>query len=218
MELGDIFRQKGGESLAKAAAYYERAARRGSRDAPYWLGVMAESEGAHPADKFAAAGWYELAATRGNRSAQSRLAEMYRAGEGVGRDLVVASFWQMVSHAAPPTCSACDSGECAAQHRKGFAQFVWRAANQGHAEAQYRIARMLYEGDHIAKDEAAAAAWMQKAAECGLQRADCAFFHTRTSCSRIAKLAPDLFVNKTESKSPETAPSANSAYVFATSE
>ena len=164
MELGDIFRQKGG--LAKAAAYYERAARRGHRDAPYWLGVMAESESAHPADKFAAAEWYELAATRGNRSAQSRLAEMYRAGEGVGRDLVVAAFWQMVSEALPPSLSAC---ECVEKHRRCFAQFVWQAANQGHAEAQYRIARMLYEGDHIAKDEAAAAAWMQKAAEGGLR-------------------------------------------------
>jgi TPR repeat protein len=166
MELGDIFRQKGGEAnLAKAAAYYERAARRGHRDAPYWLGVMRESH----ADHHAAAECYELAATRGNRHAQSRLAEMYRAGEGVGRDLVVASFWQMAAHFGNSR-SVYASGECALRHKRLFAQFVWKAANQGHAEAQHRIARMLHEAAE-SHDEASAALWMRKAAEHGHENA-----------------------------------------------
>jgi TPR repeat protein len=160
MELGDIFRQKGGEAnLAKAATYYERAARRGDREAPYWLGVMRESGQNAPgrcADQNAYE-WYELAAARGNRKAQSRLAEMYREGDGVGKDLVVAAFYQMAELAPQCHCAV-------AQHRQILAQFVLKAANQGHAEAQYRIARMLYEGTYIAKDEAAAALWMRKAA------------------------------------------------------
>jgi TPR repeat protein len=156
MELGDIFRQKGGEAnLAKAATYYERAARRGDREAPYWLGVMRES--GRCADAYE---WYELAAARGNRKAQSRLAEMYREGEGVGKDLVVAAFYQMAALA--PQCHS-----AVARHRQILAQFVLKAANQGHAEAQYRIARMLHEGAYIAKDEAAAALWMRKAAISG---------------------------------------------------
>jgi TPR repeat protein len=151
MELGDIFRLKGGEAnLAKAAAYYERAARRGHRDAPYWLGAMCR-------EKDHAAAWYELAATRGNRRAQTRLAEMYCAGEGVGRDLVVASFWQM----AALRCEAplYESGSVA-HHKKLFAQFLWQAANQGHEEAQVRIARM----PHEAKADTDSVMWMRKAA------------------------------------------------------
>ncbi len=155
MELGDIFRRKGGEAnLAKAATYYERAARRGDREAPYWLGAMCEAE------PRAAAKWYEVAAERGNRKAQSKLAEMYRAGEGVERDLVVAAFWEMAASAVEATYGV-------VHYKKLFAQFVLKAANQGHAEAQYRIARMLHEGDGVAKDEAAAALWMRKAAEHG---------------------------------------------------
>lgn len=140
MELGDIFREKGGDAnLAKAAAYYEKAARRGHRDAPYWLGAMA---GGAPE----AAQWYELAAERGNRKAQSRLAEMYRAGEGVERDLVVAAFWSMAA-----ACPRCDP--------RLLSRFVEHAAKRGHAEAQYRLARTLREDE--------AATWMRKAAAAG---------------------------------------------------
>ena len=159
MELGDIFRRKGGEAnLAKAATYYERAARRGDREAPYWLGMMRESQNA--TSTYTSSEWYELAAARGNRKAQSRLAAMYREGDGVEKDLVVAAFWE--------TALAVPLGGCV---RQLFAQFVLKAANQGHAEAQYRIARMLGEGTDTAKDEAAAALWMRKAAEHGHEKA-----------------------------------------------
>jgi TPR repeat protein len=105
-------------------------------------------------EKDQAAAWYELAATRGNRRAQTRLAEMYCAGEGVGRDLVVASFWQMA--ALRREAPLYESGSVA-HHKKLFAQFLWQAASQGHAEAQYRIARMLHEATDSVM-------WMRKAA------------------------------------------------------
>ena len=97
-----------------------------------------------------AAEWYELSAARGNRKAQSKLAEMYRAGDGVERDLVVASFWQLAS--TGPRLAHYDPG-CAARHARLLFQYVLKAANQGHAEAQRRIARMFYEAQREFLDE-----------------------------------------------------------------
>ena len=185
MELGDIFREKGGnENLAKAVAYYERASERGHPDAPYWLGVLCEAAGAAETAGAAveAAGWYELAAERGCVLAQTRLAEMYRAGKGVARDDVAAAFWHQIaasqtaaSHAArlpwrararPYECHY-DPDERVARSRRMAAEFFLRAANQGHAQAQYRVARMLRSGEWYEKDELASARWMHRAADAG---------------------------------------------------
>ena len=47
------------------------------------------------------------------------------------------------------------------------AEFFLRAANQGHAQAQYRVARMLRSGEWYEKDELASARWMHRAAGAG---------------------------------------------------
>lgn len=110
--------------MAKAAAYYEEAARSGHRDAPYWLGAIGGRR-------------YELAAERGNHKAQSRLARMYRAGEGVERG---------------------PRGRRFLEHGGGLPlrPAATLAAKRGHAEAQYRLARTLREDE--------AATWMREAA------------------------------------------------------
>jgi TPR repeat protein len=212
MELGDIFREKG--DRAKAVAYYERASERGHRDAPYWLGVLCEGVGASVEASVEAAGWYEVAAERGSVLAQRRLAEMHRAGTGVERDDVVAAFWQCASEStlALPAAAAwpsvaswpsvpswpsrpsvphagADAGRLSWFARR--AEFLWRAANQGHAQAQYRVARMLLSGDFFEKDEAASARWMRKAADAGhAQAALCVArgfpAHRPTSSARTA--------------------------------
>ena len=187
MELGDIFREKGGnENLAKAVAYYERASERGHPDAPYWLGVLCEAAGAAgDAGAVEAAGWYELAAERGCALAQTRLAEMYRAGKGVARDDVAAAFWHRMAasqtaasrfpwrargargaRARPYECHY-DPDERVARSRRMAAEFFLRAARQGHAQAQYRVARMLRSGEWYEKDELASARWMHRAADAG---------------------------------------------------
>lgn len=77
--------------------------------------------------------WRPLA-EQGNANAQFFLGELYRQGEGVGRDVATAVEW----------------------YRK--------AAEQGHVEAQLRLAEMYNTGRGVPRDFAEAVKWLREAA------------------------------------------------------
>ena len=54
--------------------------------------------------------------------------------------------------------------------------FIWfsKAAEQGHAEAQYNLGVMYVNGDHVVQDDVEAVKWFNKAAEQGYAEAQSA--------------------------------------------
>lgn len=77
------------QSNGKAYEWIRKAAKQGDAMAQYNLGVMLGGNGAKE-DPVAAAQWMRKAAEQGHRDAQSKLADFYSAGKGVGKDLVLA--------------------------------------------------------------------------------------------------------------------------------
>ena len=77
------------QSNGKAYEWISKAAEQGDAMAQYNLGVMLDGNGAKE-DPAAAARWMRKAAEQGHSNAQSKLAEMYRDGKGVKKDLVLA--------------------------------------------------------------------------------------------------------------------------------
>ena len=56
-------------------------------------------------------------------------------------------------------------GEGVAKDGKEAAAWFRRAADQGHAKAQFILGLMYYRGEGVAKDEQEAAAWIRRAAD-----------------------------------------------------
>lgn len=81
-----------------------------------------------------AASSFRKAAEQGNASAQSRLAQMYADGRGVGRDYKQAAVW------------------------------FQKAAAQGDTDAQFTLGFLYEEGRGVAKDYKQAAFWYEKSA------------------------------------------------------
>ena len=69
--------------FARAQEIWRMAADKGSHEAQYRLGMMAENGEGGPRDERAAAAWYSLAAVGQMPDAQARLGRMYRDGRGV---------------------------------------------------------------------------------------------------------------------------------------
>jgi hypothetical protein len=107
--------------------------------------------GPSPADRARAAALYRdgLAQARGN---PDRAAELIEQAASLGNP--DAQFFLAASHLRQ------DNGAAAAP-------WLARAAQQGHVEAMFRLARVLEVGDGVRQERAFAAVWFQRAAERG---------------------------------------------------
>lgn len=151
----------------------ETAARRGSAEAQYELGV-AYDRGLGVTQNFAtAAGWYQRAAEQGLADAQYNVAALYDQGLGTARDPARALEWYT---------RAADAGEPRAMnnlgylYEKGFdgpqdyakaVSWYRRAARSGLAIAQSNLAALYYLGHGVERDLERAARWYREAAEQG---------------------------------------------------
>jgi TPR repeat protein len=105
-------------------------------------------------------------AERGNARAQVALALMYEQGHGVPENKDEALRWYR---------KAADQGHADAQFQMAVrttpmseaAKWFRKAADQGHAAAQYWLALLYADGKGVVKDEAQAAEWFRKAAAAG---------------------------------------------------
>ncbi len=162
-----------------------------SRNLPTWLGgdetarPLAEADAAYNTGDYEAALriWQPLAA-QGNASAQSHLGVMYRDGRGVPQDYKQAHTWFSLA-AAQGNASALASRELVAARLAAARQLVdaeaaynkgdhatalriqRMLAEQGDAEAQFRLAGMYVFGSGVTQDPAAALSWYRMAAEQG---------------------------------------------------
>jgi uncharacterized protein len=115
--------------LARAAAWFRRAAEQGHRGAQFNLGLMHDTGRGVAEERAEALAWYRRAAEQGHPHAQHNLGVLYRNGRGVPRDLGEAARWYL------------------------------RAAAQGHVPAQVKAALMYDDGEGVALDAVEAHRW-----------------------------------------------------------
>lgn len=126
------------KDAAKAAELYRKAAERGHKSAPYYLGLSYQFGEGVPASEAQAIEWYRKSAERGDERAKKALADL---GQATGPN--APSFEDGLA--------AYDRGD------NGEAFRIWRIlAEQGHAEAQSRLANLYETGRGTARDSAEA--------------------------------------------------------------
>ena len=86
-----------GRAPAKAAHWFEKAARNGSVAGEIELAILLFNGDGVPADAERAAQGFRRAAARGNPIAQNRLARLYAVGRGVPQDRVEAAAWHLAA-------------------------------------------------------------------------------------------------------------------------
>jgi len=138
--LGRLRQGDGESDLDKVRSSFRVAAVAGHREAQYALATLL-AKSAAGVDKKEAAGWFAKAHEAGHIAAANRLAELYRDGAGVPRQLDTA--------------------------RSIFQQ----AAEQGDADAMYNLAEMQNDGQGGARDTGKALEWYTRAAGRGHRRA-----------------------------------------------
>jgi hypothetical protein len=112
-------------------------------------------------------------AEQGDPRAQFQLAQMYRTGDGLEKDLSQAVAWyrkaaeQGLPIAQHNLAVALDHGQGIAENKAGAAKWYRRAAAQGQVSSQYILARLLLLGQGGERDPAEAAHWFRRAAQTG---------------------------------------------------
>ena len=135
-----------------------------------------------PKDEAQGMFWYRKAAERNSGEAQYSLGTIYAEGLGVPRDMAEALVWLHKAADHPETKTRAAAYIERIEHKipsltpiPANFEAIRGQAEQGNAEAQYKLG-LLYEDDGTAiKDISQAAQWMRKSAEQGFPRAETAF-------------------------------------------
>jgi len=159
------------QDLAEATIWYQRAGEKGHVLAQNRLGMICAFSRKDYAE---AAQWFRRAAEQGNALAENSLGALYLQGLGVKQDKNEAFKWFQQS-----AQSGCAEGENSyAVLFYGQANFAaateWfrKAADQGHAGAQYALGQISEKGLGRPPDLAEAALWYTRSAEQGYARAE----------------------------------------------
>ena len=151
----------------KAAATFKKAAEQGDADAQYRLGTMYKEGKGVPRNDDMSCQWYAKAAAQkheaglnalkqlaeqGHADAQLSLGNMYANGIGVPRDGGMARQWD---------------AKAARQSHKVNLSVLKQLAEQGHADAQFRLGDRYKEGKGVPRDGDMACQWYAKAAAQG---------------------------------------------------
>lgn len=196
--LGEYYASGNEQNIQEAMKWYLKAAEQGHREAQFTLGKYYQGgldgvEGVEE-DWSASAKWLLKAAEQGHGEAQDRISGCYLRGEGVTQNLAEAKKWNrkaMENNAttmsiedlneAPPVTPPKpkvdkNPTDATAQYNLGLsydtgkmaAKWFLKAAEQGHLDAQYRLALCYHNPDEdgITKPQEAVK-WLRKAAEKG---------------------------------------------------
>ena len=175
------------KSLSRAFSWYRKAAEQGHAEAQYHLALAYEAGKSTTQDYAEAIAWYLKAAKSGHAEAQYRLALAYETGNGVEKSLSEANVWyRKAANQGNEEASRrlplvelkynAQAGNADAQYKLALAyengdgmekdpseavQWFRKAAEQGHAESQYRTG--LFCADNGVQDLSEAATWLRKA-------------------------------------------------------
>ncbi|HTP35071.1 MAG TPA: tetratricopeptide repeat protein [Candidatus Acidoferrales bacterium] len=155
----------------RAYKEWKAAADAGQAEAQFDLGLLYAQGLGVQRDLTVAAQWYLKAAEQGNAEAQFALGQMYSRGWGIPRDMADAIRWIQMANApdaeGPPTDWLAVEGYGMPQDPKLAAYWYWQAADNGHPEAQFNLARLYSSGKGVKRDEEQAARWVSASAAQG---------------------------------------------------
>lgn len=150
---------------------WKASADAGQAEAQFDLGLLYAQGLGVRRDLSAAADWYRKAADQGNAEAEFALGQMYSRGWGVPRDEADALRWMAMANSVesegPPTDWTPVEGYGVQRDQKQAAYWYQQAADKGHAEAQFNLARLYSSGEGVKKDEEQAARWVSASASQG---------------------------------------------------
>ncbi len=155
----------------RAYKEWKAAADAGHAEAQFDLGVLYAQGLGVRRDLTEAAFWYRRSAEQGNAEAEFALGQMYSRGWGVPRDQADALRWLQMANSVesdgPPTEWANVEGYGMPQDDQQAAYWYKLAADKGHPEAEYNLARLYAAGHGVKKDEEQAARWVSASATQG---------------------------------------------------
>ena len=156
----------------KTKYWFERAAEKGNEKAINGLGLLYFTNCGVEVDYKKAAEYYQLANDKGSLEAKVNLGEVYReGGPGVPQDFDKAIYWYEQGIADEPARAY--NGLAATNIMRGNTdkglEYLKKAAELGHAQAQYNLAVMYDEGDFgiYLNDKEKAKYWYEKSAAGG---------------------------------------------------
>ena len=158
---------------ALAAKWYGEAARQGSAEAMYQMGLMSRDGLGIAKDAGAAADWLQQAAQQGHAEAQLELARMLIAGTGVALDHRAAYGWALEAAKADLVpaqvlvASMAYDGDGVARNRAEAAKWFRKAADHGDTFAMYQLGWLVRNGDGTPRSEGDAVRWFLEAANRG---------------------------------------------------
>ena len=179
--------------LSSSFAHYLKAARAGSAPAQHQVGKMFLNGEGVARDREWGLSWLRKSAAQGHVGARLALGALYAEGEGTPEDRKEAVSWlhdaarqgnaeaqdilkklekEVAEDSLPEEemlarAYACLEGKGVPQDKTEAARWFRKAAEQGHGEAQYRLAMLHLSGDGVPKDKAEAVRLFSKAAEQG---------------------------------------------------
>lgn len=167
------------KDMAKAAAWYAKAAEAEDITATEQLAQLYLLGEGVPADKSKAADLFEKVAATGNPAAMYNLALIYQ--EGVGRPQDVTKALTLLRQAAEGNhpdaqynlglsylqAAEEDKSDADAETLRQGAFWLGRAARRGHVEAQVYYGILRFQGRGVEPDEREAADWFERAAQSG---------------------------------------------------
>ncbi len=160
-----------GKDYARAYREWKASADAGQAEAEFDLGVLYAQGLGVRRDLTEAANWYRKSAGQGNAEAQFALGQMYSRGWGVPRDQADAIRWLQMANSVesdgPPTDWAIVEGYGTPQDPQQAATWYRQAADKGHPEAQFNLARLYASGKGVNHDEEQAARWVSASATQG---------------------------------------------------
>ena len=154
-------------------ALLEAAARAGSAEAQYALGVAYDRGLGITQNHATAAGWYQRAAEQGLPQAQYNIAALHDEGLGAARDSRRALRWYLraAANGEPRAMNNLgylyEKGTNGRQNYSAAAAWYLRAARLGLAVAQGNLATLHYLGYGVERDFEEARRWYRAAAEQG---------------------------------------------------
>lgn len=150
---------------------WKASADAGQAEAQFDLGLLYAQGLGVRRDLSVAAEWYRKSADQGNAEAEFALGQMYSRGWGIPRDETDAIRWMEMANSVdsegPPTEWAPVAGYGIQKDPKQAAYWYLQAADKGHAEAQFNLARLYASGEGVKKDEEQAARWVSASASQG---------------------------------------------------
>jgi hypothetical protein len=155
----------------RAYREWKAAADAGQAEAQFDVGVLYAQGLGVRRDLTEAAYWYRKSAEQGNAEAEFALGQMYSRGWGIPRDEADAMRWLQMANSVesdgPPTDWANVAGYGMPEDPERAAFWYRLAADKGHPEAQYYLARLYSSGKGVKKDEEQAARWVSASAAQG---------------------------------------------------